>query len=56
MASNKYRVEGRLDHDNRLYEPGAVVELDDDEAAPLMAAAVVTPAPKDAEPSKGKKK
>lgn len=54
---NKFTVKSRLEHDNKLYEPGAVVALDDEAAEPLVAAAVVEPAPEDAAVStKAKKK
>lgn len=45
---NKYTVKSRLEHDNKLYEAGAVVALDDDAAEPLLAASVVEPAADDA--------
>ena len=53
---SKYTVKSRLDHDNRLYEPGKVVELDEEQAEPLLAAQVIEAAPDDAPVAKGKKK
>jgi hypothetical protein len=51
-----YIVRTRLDLDNRLYEPGVVVEIDEEVAAPLLAGGVVERAPEGAAPTKGKKK
>jgi hypothetical protein len=52
----KFTVLSRLEHDGKLYKPGAVIELEDDAAEPLAQAAVIEPAAADAEPTKAKKK
>lgn len=37
----KFKVLSPLDIDNKRIEPGKVVEIDDDTAAPLLAVAVI---------------
>ena len=54
MAKSRYKVKSRLEHDGKLYEPGATIELADDAAAPLVEIRVIEPAPAD-EPAKGRK-
>jgi len=49
----KYQVKTPLEHDQRRYEPGAEVELPEDQAAPLLVVGVVIPAAP-AEPRKKK--
>lgn len=39
-----YRVLSNVDHDGRRYGAGELLHLDDDAAAPLLAAGVVEPA------------
>jgi hypothetical protein len=41
----KYEVLSNLDHDNKLYGRGDSVELEDEHAAPLLAAGVIVAAP-----------
>lgn len=37
MAKKKYRAVERIDHNQKVYEPGEMVPLEDDQAAPLLA-------------------
>lgn len=39
----KFKVLSPLDLDNKRIEPGKVVEIDDDTAAPLLAVAAIEP-------------
>jgi len=39
----KFKVLSPLDLDNKRIEPGKIVEIDDDTAAPLLAVAVIEP-------------
>jgi hypothetical protein len=41
----KYEVLSNLDHDNKLYGRGDSVALEDEHAAPLLAAGVIVAAP-----------
>lgn len=50
----KYAVKSPLDHDQLRHEPGAEVELTEEQAAPLLAAGVVGLAEEQA-PAKKKK-
>lgn len=37
----KYRVKDRVEHDGKTYEPDALIELEDDQAAPLLGVGAV---------------
>lgn len=44
MTTKKYAVLSRINHDNVDYEIGSVVELEDDQAAPLLKVNVIAAA------------
>lgn len=44
MAKKTYSVLTAVDHDNQRYEIGAGIDLDDQQAAPLLAVSAIEPA------------
>lgn len=43
MSKTTYVVKSNLDYDNKRYEPGSTVELDDEVAKPLLGGAIEHP-------------
>lgn len=43
MAKKTYSVLTAVDHDNQRYETDSVIDLDDQQAAPLLAVAAIEP-------------
>ena len=48
MATKTYTVKTPVNHDNTPYEPGASIELEQKDAAPLLQVGAIEPAPKEA--------
>jgi len=49
MAKQKYEVLTPIKHNKKRHEPGKVIELDDDEAEPLLAVKAIKAPEKPAE-------
>lgn len=55
MAKSTYQVLDNLNHDNKPYKPGSSVELEPEQAAPLLAIGVIAEPEKES-PKKGASK